>query len=488
MAETLFRQIRRLNADTTDILPGEYLYQAEIGQYGFSLSMPSRICLLNSHLAELLGMPAMVSDFWKRLEALMPDETDRRMLALAQERLETEGRGKAFVRLKLAYGFYWWYLEVSRSEDGRIGGRLVRFDEAYYTTLMFGRAQAGVSQSFQKLLACISLSGTVRVWHMEKHPAAGRDNTLMYPDGSVLVFAPDDAPAPDSSATDCGLSTVRPDLYRRLAEVFAARAEANQLARDVATVFMCLSSVGRAFGDVDFQFQPIVRTEDRRIVSLEMLARLGDESFRVMPEMFIPVFERGFGMLPFGRASFERIAEAAGEIQKAGLGLSVSYNYSAAQSMDSGFEDFAREAMARYGVTPKNFVFELTETSPILNKARQEALFAKLRAEGGKTAIDDFQTGYNSIDVLLSQPFDLVKFGGPFARYCILDGTHADFFKHLMHSCRLLGCKVCVEHVRSEDNFDKVKALGCEYAQGFLFGRSVPLADVIRRISENPYA
>ena len=109
----------------------------------------------------------------------------------------------------------------------------------------------------------------------------------------------------------------------------------------------------------------------------------------------------------------------------------------------------------------------------IRENARIRAVFESIRSLGIRIAMDDFGTGYSSLGMLKDSPADVVKIDRTFVR----DILTSHFVVALCHDVNI---KVCLEGVEREEEFDRVRSMGLDFIQGFLFGKPVP-PDVFER-------
>ncbi len=153
--------------------------------------------------------------------------------------------------------------------------------------------------------------------------------------------------------------------------------------------------------------------------------------------------------------------------------LTVSVNVSAVQLEQPGFVDDVRLVLAETGLIPASLTLELTETafsrSPdLVAKALQE-----LNDLDVELAVDDFGTGFSSLQHLQVFPIDMLKIPKPFIDDVggyVDDSALARATIDIGHS---LGLRVVAEGIERQEQLDRLVELGCRYGQGFLLGRPV---------------
>ncbi len=220
-------------------------------------------------------------------------------------------------------------------------------------------------------------------------------------------------------------------------------------------------------------YQPIVSLADERIVGVEALVRLvDDDGSLVLPEVFIEVAEdTGLivevdrWMLEAGVAKLKYWAEAGhGE-----LGMQV--NVSARTLSQPGFDNEVVQMLARHGVDPTSLRLELTETSLLPGGSQAQDTMRRLASMGVKTGIDDFGTGYSALAYLQDLPVGFIKVDRSFVSR--LDGSQrpSAVVRAVVELAHAHGYEVTAEGVESEQQAALLRAMGCDHAQGYLFGR-----------------
>ena len=230
--------------------------------------------------------------------------------------------------------------------------------------------------------------------------------------------------------------------------------------------------------DLHVHYQPIVALADGDVASFEALLRWhhpgrGD----VPPAEFIPVAEESGLIGAIGRWVLEQSAEQAVRWRGlAGAGaepLGVSVNLSARQFSQGRLADEVAEVLAASGLEPARLMLEITE-SVLMDEAEAavEELHA-LKDIGVRLVLDDFGTGYSSLSYLERFPIDALKIDRSFVAALDSGGSAAivDAIVSMAHS---LDLRVTAEGVETEAQIDHLRRIGCEYAQGWYFGRPGP--------------
>lgn len=232
-------------------------------------------------------------------------------------------------------------------------------------------------------------------------------------------------------------------------------------------------------------YQPIVDLVTGAPIGIEALARLdGPDVDDVSPAVFIPVAEDSNLIEAIGTAMLRRSCEAIAEHRRRLDGLTVHVNVSVRQLMNPNFTTEAAALVVRYGLTPKRFCFEVTESQWLDRTSPARDSLAELRRRGFGIALDDFGTGYASLSYLQELPFTQVKYDGTFVARLGTDeaaGALAAAVKSMAAAC---GMTMIAESVETETQATILRAAGYEAAQGWFFGPVMPLDDLLTWLDE----
>jgi diguanylate cyclase (GGDEF)-like protein len=238
-----------------------------------------------------------------------------------------------------------------------------------------------------------------------------------------------------------------------------------------------------ADGGLELHFQPIVALGDHSIVGAEALLRWNDpERGWIPPGDFIPIAEESGLIVPMGDWVIEEAARLArdwpaprpGEPQP-----QVAVNLSARQVGNPGFPERLAEALERTGLAPERLSLEITETVLMEEaEAPMEAVRA-LKRLGVRLVLDDFGTGYSSLSYLNRLPIDVLKLDRSFIAPLREEGdATAAIVYGVVTMAEALGMTVVAEGVEEHAHVEKLRALGCDFAQGFLFARPMPVGEL----------
>ncbi len=227
---------------------------------------------------------------------------------------------------------------------------------------------------------------------------------------------------------------------------------------------------------IQVHFQVKVPTVGDLPPAMEALARWRDpEHGAVSPAHFIPIAEET-GMI---KRLTARVLDVAlgrcARLRDAGIPMRMAVNVSPKSLVDDSLPALVHDALRRHGLSGDALQIEITESAAVANVARATPVIEALRGLGVTLAIDDFGTGFSSLAQLQALPVEEIKIDRSFVLALVHDPQAEVIVRSIVTLGHSLGLKVTAEGVETSEAFDRVAALGCDYTQGFLFGR--PSAD-----------
>jgi EAL domain-containing protein (putative c-di-GMP-specific phosphodiesterase class I) len=191
----------------------------------------------------------------------------------------------------------------------------------------------------------------------------------------------------------------------------------------------------------------------------------------------VPIAEESGLIVPIGAWVLESACGHAGKWEPLadGRDLGLSVNISARQLFDPSFVSCVRETIESTGIAPERVTLEITESVLVGDTERAIAQLDQLKAIGVRIAIDDFGTGYSSLSYLRSFPVDVLKIDKAFTDTVADDVEGECFVQAILHLAQVLRVETVAEGVETAEQANRLRALGCNLAQGFYFGR--PAAD-----------
>ena len=253
--------------------------------------------------------------------------------------------------------------------------------------------------------------------------------------------------------------------------VFEANMHESAVARHELSAELS-RSLGR--GELAVFYQPIVDLRSGLVTGHEALVRWRHPTRGLLdPDVFIPLAEDTGLILPLGRWVLgEACRQAAAWIRlgAAGQPLTIAVNLSAQQLQEASFMDEVRGILEETGLPPERLVLEMTETVMFQDTSAIMGRLQGLRELGIRIAIDDFGTGYSSLGYLRRFPVDILKIAKEFIGPADSQDEWA-FAGAIVGIGRTLGLAIVAEGIEETGQLERLRGLGCEYGQGYLFAR-----------------
>lgn len=232
-------------------------------------------------------------------------------------------------------------------------------------------------------------------------------------------------------------------------------------------------------------YQPIVRTTDLAIVGLEALVRWQHPTRGLVPPgEFIGIAEATGLIVPISEVVLRRACRQVRLFREAGLPpVRMSVNLSGVQLRHGGVAGQVRAVLAASGIRPEDLELEVTESAVMVDEDEAALSLSELKQLGVGVALDDFGTGYSSLSYIQRYPVDQLKIDRSFVRDVASDPDAQAITKAIVAMAHGLSLTVVAEGVETEAQELFLKALGCDFLQGFRFSVPVP-ADEMARILE----
>ena len=220
------------------------------------------------------------------------------------------------------------------------------------------------------------------------------------------------------------------------------------------------------------EYQPIVEMRTGNLIGLEALVRWNHPLLgRLMPADFVPLAEEG-GLI--GRLGEWVLRRACADL--AGGSVMVSVNVSAHQLGDDTLPQLVEDVLATSGMPATRLLLELTESTLASAGAGAETELLRVQQLGVRIALDDFGSGYSSLEYLGRLPIDVLKIDRSLVERVHEEPQRQEVMRAIGHIAEKLSLQTIVEGVEHESQRSMLLSLGFERAQGFLFSRAVPLA------------
>jgi diguanylate cyclase (GGDEF)-like protein len=219
-------------------------------------------------------------------------------------------------------------------------------------------------------------------------------------------------------------------------------------------------------------YQPLINSKNQRLVGFEALIRWNHPKRGfVPPNVFIPVAEET-GLMPvIGEWVIDEAARAAATWPDP---IAVALNISPKQIIQPNLPNVVSEALGRHKLAGNRLELEVTEGVFLGDNGSTLDVLKRLRALGVGIALDDFGTGYSSIGYLNKAIFHKLKIDGSFVREAGSRPENVAIIQSIVQLAKSFRMSVTAEGVETAEDFERMRDLGCDIIQGYLFGK--PLA------------
>jgi diguanylate cyclase (GGDEF)-like protein/PAS domain S-box-containing protein len=231
-------------------------------------------------------------------------------------------------------------------------------------------------------------------------------------------------------------------------------------------------------GELRLHYQPQISLVTGQLVGMEALIRWEHPLYGLIaPGRFIPLAEESGLIVPVGAWAINAALKQITLWRAEGRPRSpISVNISARQFVQPGFIPQIISSLERYGVDPASLELEITESIMMREADHVSQQLTRLRQLGVRVAIDDFGTGYSSLAYLQKMPIERLKIDQGFVRPIGASGDERDaaLIQAIITLAHSLGMDVVAEGVEFASQVDRLRALGCDVAQGYFFARPLP--------------
>jgi diguanylate cyclase (GGDEF)-like protein len=216
-------------------------------------------------------------------------------------------------------------------------------------------------------------------------------------------------------------------------------------------------------------FQPLINAKDQRLVGFEALIRWNHpQRGNVPPNVFIPVAEESGLMGVIGEWVIDEACKAAASWPEP---ITVALNISPKQIILPSLPNTVSESLARHKLPGNRIELEVTEGVFLGDNGSTLDVLKRLRALGVGIALDDFGTGYSSIGYLNKAVFHKLKIDGSFVREAGSRPENVAIIQSIVQLAKSFRMSITAEGVETAEDFERMRELGCDVIQGYLFGR-----------------
>jgi PAS domain S-box-containing protein len=240
-----------------------------------------------------------------------------------------------------------------------------------------------------------------------------------------------------------------------------------------------LSDVKTALENDEFTFyaQPQYDITTRKIVGAEALARWIHYGKLIPPGVFIPVLEKNRSITPLDKVVWTKVAEWLHNwIRKGYHPVPVSINISRLDILTIDVPEYLISLTDTYQVPRKYLKCEITESAYAEDGQKVNDTVTRLQQAGFQVMMDDFGSGYSSLNTLKSMDVDVLKIDMGFLEMSIEEEQKGiGILESVVNMARLLGIPIVLEGVENQQHENFMRNMGCRYAQGYYYSKPLPI-------------
>lgn len=228
-------------------------------------------------------------------------------------------------------------------------------------------------------------------------------------------------------------------------------------------------------GQLSMHYQPKISIATGKIHSVEALMRWHHpEQGDIPPDVFIPLAEQSTLIHSITEFALEQAMRQVVEWRQYGIHLPIAVNVSPRNLLHPGFPDLVRHILARHGLQGESLELEVTERALMVDMARAIEVLTDLAQTSVSISIDDFGTGFSSLQYLYRLPISYIKIDQSFVQPSLADARAGHILEAAISLAHKMGIKAIAEGVEDEKVCSLLETLNCDIAQGYMISRPLP--------------
>lgn len=259
----------------------------------------------------------------------------------------------------------------------------------------------------------------------------------------------------------------------------------EQIVTDMRKVDRIETDMQRALATGEFKvyMQPKCDIFKNQVAGAEALVRwIKPDGSMVMPNIFIPVFENNGFIEKLDFYMLEMVCQQMRELIDQGkMVYPVSVNQSRILLHNPDYVNNIKKIIKTYNI-PQNYIeLEITETVFLDERVKMIETMKQLKECGVRLAMDDFGSGFSSLNMLKDIPFDIIKIDREFFSESVTSASSKVVLQKIMEMAEGLGIEVVCEGVETEEQIKMLQQMGCRMVQGFFYSRPIPNEEYVER-------
>lgn len=233
-------------------------------------------------------------------------------------------------------------------------------------------------------------------------------------------------------------------------------------------------------GDLTVHYQPQVCIKDKRLIGVEALARWQHpQKGHISPLTFIGIAEKNGLINELTESIFKQATQQLSQWLTLGFDISLSVNFSAHALNHLELPEFLAATLSATNIPHDKLIVELTESALGQDASLTLDIMTRLRLKGFGLSIDDFGTGFSSLEQLKKIPFTELKIDRAFVHNSSENQASLAILESSIGLAQKLNIRSVAEGVENQEDWDLVEKLGCDIVQGYLVAKPMPAEDVM---------
>lgn len=240
-------------------------------------------------------------------------------------------------------------------------------------------------------------------------------------------------------------------------------------------------------GQFQVYYQPVYSLDTEKVASAEALVRwFHPRKGMISPGSFIPFFEKNGFIVKLDAYIREQVTKALVEIEARGkIRVPISVNISRLELYAPDFGKSLINLLKKYELPHSLMRLEITESAYTDNPLQLIHEVSFLQGAGFKILMDDFGSGYSSLNMLKEVPVDVLKLDMKFLSGKDFYGRETNILSYIIKMTQSMGMTTVAEGIETEEQVGFLKTLSCKYGQGFYYARPMPFEDFIQKLEES---
>lgn len=231
-------------------------------------------------------------------------------------------------------------------------------------------------------------------------------------------------------------------------------------------------------GEFQMYLQPQISATTGKLRGAEALARrIKPDGTMIPPIEFVPIYEKSGLICQMDEYIWEKAAQKLGEWKKKGIDITISVNISPKDFYYIDICSTFKNLVEKYQISPKNLNVEITETALVSDVPNLRKELERLRQMGFVVEIDDFGSGYSSLNTLKDIDVDVLKIDMGFLRKTVNQEKSRIILNSVVRMAKDIGMPVIAEGVENIEQVNMLASMGCDTFQGYYFSKPVSVSE-----------